>query len=426
MSNNRTSLNINVLYIAIAAIVVAAIGYALKDSFGVQLRLFGALFWLSVTAIAFIFVLLYFAQYITPLGGNEGWWQGWYLMVRAYFTAPAPGARLPGNGTESSKQRRSRKKTARQAQEELPPSFKSLKAGLLRPYQVLAITKGKQYIGPKGPGFILLGRKEKVRKIVDLRKQSRSQPIKTTTRDGIQIEATITVEFQVAQPQTRINERILYPYERDAIFFIAYADTIDEKGNLQSWTSQIVAKAAALALPALNRYTLNNLILPASGVSVIGDIAENIKKELIRNYRTHHIDILQVKIVPTIPDEIREQQIKQFIAEWQHKMEIKQNAGHAEANRRLKQARARAQIDIIETIARSIDTMRQENDADMAQIITLRMIEALEEAVSEGSIQAMVPQQIMASLVADTSRQMKTWGRDVPPPQISARYGKEK
>ena len=88
----------------------------------------------------------------------------------------------------------------------------------------------------------------------------------------------------------------------------------------------------------------------------------------------------------------------------------------------MKQARARAQIEIIDTIARSIDAMRQENDADLAQIITLRMIEALEEAVSEGSIQAMVPQQIMASLVADTSRQMKTWGKEIPPPQISAHY----
>lgn len=409
------------------AIVVASIGYTLNDSLGVRLKLFGALFWLSVAGITFVFVLLYFAQFITPLGGSDGWWQGWYLMVRAYFTSPSASVRMPGKSSKKDrKQGRSRTKKSQRVKEELPPSFATLNAGLLRPYQVVAVTKGKQYLGPKGPGFIMLGYREQVRKLVDLRKQSRSEIIKATTRDGIPIGAKVTVDFQVQRPLSSANDRLLYPYERDAIFFISYADTIDEKGVPQSWTSQITAKAASLALNALTPYTLNEIILPAGGVSIIGDVTTAVKRELEKIYRPHHIQFLQIKLTELdIPEAIRKQQKKQWESEWQHKIEIQQNAGQAEADRRLKQARARAQIEIIDTIARSIDAMRQESDADLAQIITLRMIEALEEAVSEGSIQAMVPQQIMASLVADTSRQMKTWGEEIPPPQISASYKKE-
>lgn len=403
------------------AIVVAAIGYTLNDSLGVQLELLGALFWLSVLGVTFVFVLLYFAQFITPLGGSDGWWHGWYLMVRAYFTSPSASVRLPGKSAKKERKRgSSRKKKSQQTKEELPPSFATLNAGLLRPYQVVAVTKGKQYIGPKGPGFIMLGIKEQARKLIDLRKQSRSQTIEITTRDGIQIKADVTVEFQVKRPSVTPNEKLLYPYEPEAVFFITYADTVDENGVPQSWTSQITAKAAALGLTELAKYSLDDILQPAAGVS--GKAAEAVQKRLEDIFGAKHIQFLTVKTIPHIDDEIWEQQKKRWKSEWDHKIKIQKTAGQAEAERRLKQARARAQIEIIDTIARSIDAMRQENDADLAQIITLRMIEALEEAVSEGSIQAMVPQQIMASLVADTSRQMKTWGKEIPPPQISAHY----
>jgi hypothetical protein len=53
--------------------------------------------------------------------------------------------------------------------------------------------------------------------------------------------------------------------------------------------------------------------------------------------------------------------------------------------------------------------MQREEGADLAQVIMLRMIEALEDAVSAGSVQALVPQQIIASLVGDVSRQMQSW-----------------
>jgi hypothetical protein len=55
----------------------------------------------------------------------------------------------------------------------------------------------------------------------------------------------------------------------------------------------------------------------------------------------------------------------------------------------------------------------------------LRMIEALEDAVSAGSVQALVPQQIIAGLVGDASRQMQSWvespsvqSRRVDPPSL--------
>jgi hypothetical protein len=128
-----------------------------------------------------------------------------------------------------------------------------------------------------------------------------------------------------------------------------------------------------------------------------------------------------------LPDGVRDQQFLTWRADWQRKIQVAHASGDAEAMRRMKRAQARAQIEIIENITHSIETMRQEEGVDLSQVIMLRMIEALEDAVSAGSVQALVPQQIIAGLVGDASRQMQAWvespgssPRKVDPPSLGA------
>jgi hypothetical protein len=53
--------------------------------------------------------------------------------------------------------------------------------------------------------------------------------------------------------------------------------------------------------------------------------------------------------------------------------------------------------------------MHQQDQASLNEIITLRMIEALEEAMADGSAQALIPQQVITRLVMDASNQMQHW-----------------
>jgi hypothetical protein len=75
----------------------------------------------------------------------------------------------------------------------------------------------------------------------------------------------------------------------------------------------------------------------------------------------------------------------------------------------MKNARARAQIEIIYNITQNIDTMRQSGQINLTEIVMLRTIEALEEATSDPRVQSMLPQQLVAQLVADTSDQIQAW-----------------
>lgn len=75
--------------------------------------------------------------------------------------------------------------------------------------------------------------------------------------------------------------------------------------------------------------------------------------------------------------------------------------------RRVKKARARVQIEIIESVIQNIEAMRRTETADLADIVMLRMIEVLENAMSDNSVQALVPEYIMGDMVVDASRQLR-------------------
>ena len=89
-------------------------------------------------------------------------------------------------------------------------------------------------------------------------------------------------------------------------------------------------------------------------------------------------------------------------------------AGDAEVLRRIKNARARSQIEIIENITRNIQAMRQAGDTELTEIIMLRMIEALEDALSDESVKMLVPQQVMTRLMMDSSERLQAWVAPVP------------
>jgi regulator of protease activity HflC (stomatin/prohibitin superfamily) len=257
--------------------------------------------------------------------------------------------------------------------------------------------------------------------------------VTTKTRDGIPIETTVSVTFQVRREEAGGfdgTDDVLYPFDPDAIFHVSYDETVDEHGNLLPWTQQLTPPAAAILANEIPKHTLNELTRAEEGISPLETIKLTITRELQRRFLPKGIDVLVVGVGGlSLPEGVRDQQFLTWQADWLRRIRTTNASGNAEALRRVKRARARAQIEIIESITSSIDTMRREEGADLSQIIMLRMIEALEDAVSAGSVQALVPQQIIAGLVGDASRQMQSWvqappgrSRRVDPPSLGSGY----
>ena len=399
-------------------LLLVFLGRYLRDAHGVDHQWLVSFSWLIIASITFFLGLVYYAQYISPLRGEEGWVAGLLLLIDAYIKIAEARLQRPTPNNNP--------KPLPPDIANLPASLKSLRAGFIRGHQVLAITKGSSYVRPAGPGFVVLYKGEQIWRVIDLRLQRRSQQVLAKTRDGISIETSVSVTFQVKQrPSGSHAPDLLYPFDRDAIFHVSYDDTIDEQGKLLPWTRQLTPPAAAMLANEIPKHSLNELIRTMEGVSPLEEIKQTITQNLKRRFFAKGITVTAVSIGGLkLPESVRDQQFKTWQADWLRKIHVENASGNVEAVRLMKQAQARAQIEIIENITNSIDAMRQEEGAELSQIIMLRMIEALEDAVSAGSVHAFVPQQLIAGLVRDASIQMRALVDPASAPRTSRDSGR--
>ena len=389
----------------ITAVLLGTLVYFLRDFLGIQYGTLGTLIWLVVLAAALFFSLLYFAQFLLPMEGIEGWTEGLRLLSRSYFGGTANRAWRPPPVPASLVT--SEEETQRSP---LPSSFPHLRAGIIRSHYVLALARGQGFSRAAGPGFIMLHPAEVITDVIDLRRQLRSQPVQANTRDGIPIATTVIVIFQVRQQELDAHDGgPLYPYDREAIFQVSYANSSDGRFT-RDWTEQLGPRAAAILVDELAQYRLNDLYQEDASIAPFAMMQQTIKRQLERHADQIGIQILGVGIGHLqLPEEVVEQRIKTWQVNWERQIQVQRAVSDAEAERRLKNARARAQIEIIHNITQNIEAMRHAGNANLTQIVMLRMIEALEEATSDPVVQMILPQELISQLVGEASGQMKGW-----------------
>ncbi|HRQ40189.1 MAG TPA: SPFH domain-containing protein [Chloroflexota bacterium] len=403
--NKRQRPELGLLGFVLAAFGLAVMAYFLSDRRGHPYGATLSFIWLYVTGVTFALGVLFFAQFAAPMRSRLGWWEGVRLIMRHYTGLSRQYLRQPR--TDDKKRQPSAAVVPRA---DIPQSLFTMRAGIVRSYQALAITKGNSFIRTAGPGFVDLYDKEEIRQVIDLRMQLRQQPVHASTRDGIPLETSVTVIFRVQQdPEDRTQAHLLFPFDKEAIFLISYLHTVNLEGTSYGWAEQLTPRAAALLTRELAQYNLDALIhYPSTAVSPLQEINRRILQTLQGQPELRGIQIMAAKAGPLkLPEEIQKQNIATWQAEWQRKIEVEKAVVDAEVIRRMKQARARAQIEIIETIIQNLEVMRQEGESELYQVIILRLIDALEEAIAADSPRALVPHRIMAGLLADASAQMQ-------------------
>jgi hypothetical protein len=148
--------------------------------------------------------------------------------------------------------------------------------------------------------------------------------------------------------------------------------------------------------------------MDTAGAEPLDRVRQSVRTELERSFAADGIEIVSVSVGPLeLPPDVVEQRIASWQVGWQGKISKQLASGDAEALRRVKQARARAQVEIIETIMHNIDAMRAAEDADLHEIVMLRLIEVLEAAMSSNRAQNIIPEQLVANLVLEASSKMR-------------------
>lgn len=406
----RSDREYGLLWLLGTLIVMGVLGAFLADAQGVTFGSIGMLVWMAITAVFFFLGLFYFAQYILPPLERDDWVEGFLLLLRHTTTSSILLFAPPLEPVE-----RPSKADPPPTNQKIPESFASVQAGVVRGHEVLALAKGELFSRADGPGYVPLGRGERILKLIDLRPHTVKQRIKANTRDAIPIEVTISLTMRVRQDAQPASNDVLFPYTDEDIFKVSTYASVDQSGNVQPWTQQLIPNAIALINQELSNYTLDELQQIGLPPLALDNIRQRVVRELKKEADAHGLELQSVGISGlSFPEEVTEQRIKIWQSEWQRKIDARHALGDAEAERRHKQARARAQIEMIERITQSIDAMRRQDNAHLNEIITLRMIEALEEAMTEGNANALIPQHIMSRLVMDASNQMQGWLRQPP------------
>lgn len=396
----------------LAIIILGSIGSFLGDAKGVSFGLFGGFLWAIVLILSFMFGLLYLARFVLPLRGNEGWSEGVRLIWRHYWLLGEIYLNALFEAKPKGPVRRVKAATPPADPNRLPASFRLLSAGLVKSHQALALARGTTFSRPAGPGFLLLNRGESISHVIDLRPHFRLYPVKANTRDGIPLETNVWVVFQVQQsPLDHNDDNLPYPYDKEAIFHVSYANSIDAGDTVLPWTEQPGPKAAAILVTEFSKYTLDELYrVDDTNAAPLDDIRQRLMQQLSLQMQRLGVTILAVGIDHfTLPTSVAAQRIRTWQSKWEHDIELRKATSHAEAVRRIKKARARVQIEIIERITQNIEAMRRAEDANLTEIVMLRMIEVLEEAMSDDSVKARIPEQLMANLVLEASGQMRNW-----------------
>lgn len=382
------------------------IGAALFFQDAKQLK-FGPLIgiiWAGMTLATFVLGLLYFTQFILPASDREGWTQGLAMALRYLF----PHRPKKQRQRQPRYQKPAATPKKRKSVSKLAPSFQSVKAGILKSHEALAVNTGSRFSRAVGPGFIMLFNNESPSRVFDLRPHSRKEAVNVNTRDGIPIDTSVSVTFRIRQHSGEQRpEGVQHPYDSEAVFQADYARSVDATNQVLDWSHQLCPQAATILVSELSQYTLDELY-QGGGSIMLGEVKKRIKRQLVPSFAKDGIEVMGVGVgALKVPEEIRAQRLKNWEAEWQRRIDVQRAVGNAETVRRMNQARARAQIEIIQNITHHIESMRRNDQTTLSQVVTLRMVEALESAISSRKLQKMMPDKVTADLVEEASSEMQ-------------------
>jgi SPFH domain / Band 7 family len=394
-SNQQSRSGILLLgFLILGSSVVA--GLFFQDYREVPYGWFITVVWLVAAGFSCAFGVIYYAQFVLPHREGENWLEGIAMMLRsATYFGPSASQMSSGRAAAAKKP------------DTLNSSFRTLQAGMVPSHLALALGKGDGFARAAGPGFVRLQPGERPIQLVDLRPHVRSDTAAVNTRDGIPVDMKVNVVFQVKQSERdHEGDQLAYPYDKSAIFWVSQLKSFDQNDAVRPWSEQIAPQAAAYMISEVAQYSLDELW---QDPSIFNGIQQRIRRQLRTNFDEWGVKIHRVKVAPVkIPDQIAAQRMANWRAPWQSQILAQAAAGNAEALRRVKIAKARAQVEIIEKTMQSIDEMRQIEAATLPEIVTLRVIDVLEDAATKGSTQGYLPGQLLSSMVLDSPSQIQT------------------
>jgi hypothetical protein len=258
---------------------------------------------------------------------------------------------------------------------------------------------GPPLIRAAGPGIVFIAPGERIVATLDLRKQSRGQPAKALTRDGIEVSANVSVTFgldsnpdQAApSPEPRsAAERIernrpAYSFNPTSAFRAVYGTAIGEKQPVE-WTDLPVTVAVETFRNLLAEHAIDELFQPTVSnvypfADFTGRVTRAVKEAPVLRERGILVYTVGVGALK-LPREVVNQRVRTWQARWQKAALQQDGAADSQTIKTLGRWQARAQETIIKDLLRRLTAATSEVEK---QTIAYMVAQTLHNAVRESS-----------------------------------------
>jgi regulator of protease activity HflC (stomatin/prohibitin superfamily) len=248
----------------------------------------------------------------------------------------------------------------------------------------VVLDRGARFSRAHGPGITFLQPGERIRATLDLRRQSRSQPVAAQTKDGIEVKTTIGAVFGLAASE-KLAEELLdrlapltgvrkmkqpYPFDPKSAFLAIYG-TATGRETPVIWTELPVYVAAERFRVLLARQALDDLFRPADAKTFLMEdfvkrLTDDVRGEEV--LRDRGIEVYSVSVGAfELPREVLRQRLDSWEAPWEKRAQIALAAGevHGEMIKQRAQHRAEGEVaNVVRAALKSEGEMWTPEDKD--------------------------------------------------------------
>ncbi len=254
------------------------------------------------------------------------------------------------------------------------------------------------------PGLLFTESFNTVAEVIDLRFQLRSVEVEALTRDGIHIKARLFVPFRIhADHPPALGQP--FPFRRTAVTLAVReqpvehlrerrGDQLVENRHKRTWDEMVGIVAPQVFRRIIGEYSFDDLCAPYQPdknprQGIIREFQQQLQSEL----KPVGIQVLGGGVSDLLPvdDDLVQQRIANWQAEWLRRITVELGKGDAEYIRQVESARAQAQAEMIRTISAGFEQVGADGRAVSTDVIALRFVEALEKMIQSPQVRQALP-----------------------------------
>lgn len=255
-----------------------------------------------------------------------------------------------------------------------------------------------------GPGITFLEIGETIKETIDLRPQWRDTRTRALTRDGIEIETTLSVVFGLAgsgstsqhSPVSADDDaealflsaraRSAYVFDPQAAFRAVYGLAVDTN-KIVNWDDLPAMIVAEAFRDVLARLTLDQIFERGNPEShpvefLTSRLLREVQRSNLMHERGIQIHSVQVGYI-ALPDTVEDQLLSTWRADWERAAMSTRTEGKEAVEGLMEQARADAQAEMIGSLQRSINVAFSDGGRLSQQEVARKLLDMLGRAASD-------------------------------------------